>query len=204
MGRNQPKRKSYPALGAILALGMLASTGNANTDGIEKWECGITSNITLIADFNTGMGKVKLGNMKAEIAQTSIKGLNRRWDWGNKEDDYAGFAYALIIESGHTGLYYDFSESERASPSDRFTCSQFELGQSELEPLKKERELKQAREQKIRETLSYECSNALETGLDKLEKLGGVQKICTEAELEKIGEIMAEMLIERTRHLSNE
>ena len=197
MGRNQTKRLS--ALGAILVLGMLASTGNASTDGIEKWECGDYA-IILTADFNTEIGTIKLGNMKAEPATANTEGLNRRWSWGSKKENTA-YAYSLIIEPTGSGLYYDFRESERAIPSDHFICSQLELKQSEIHNLEN-----QQREQQesladlmelgieameglatLKNQLGSECYNAMRTVMFTLEDNTHImEENCTDAEQQRI------------------
>ena len=199
-------RKGYPTL-AILALGILA-TGNASTDGFEKWGCGNNNTIALTADFNTGTGTVKLGNIKAESATTGIEGLSRRWNWTS---GISG-SFALIIDPNGMGLYYDFSEKEETTPSDSFMCSQLELKQSELRDLEHQQLERQQIFSKIMElgmeaikgldtlkyTVSNECWNAVQTDIFTLEdNTHNMEENCTEAELERIS-IWVTTLVETT------
>lgn len=199
-------RKGYPALGAALALGMLASTSNASTDGIEKWGCGNNNTITLTADFDTGTGTVKVGNTKPESATTNIEGLNRRWNWAS---GISG-SFALVIRPNGIGLYYDFSEKEETTPSDRFLCSQLELKQSEFHELEHQKLEQQQifsnmvglgmevmkRLDMLKSTLGNECWNAVQTDMFTVEATThNMEENCTDAELERIS-IWATTLVE--------
>lgn len=202
-------RKGHSILGAILALGILA-TGNASTDGIEKWGCGNNNTITLTADFNIGTGTVKLGGIKVGSATTGIEGLNRRWNWTS---GISG-SFALIIEPDGTGLYYDFSEEKETIPSDNFMCSQLELKQSELHDLEHQQLERQQIFSKMMElgmeamkgldtlkyTVSNECWNAVQTDMFALleERVThNMGENCTDSEIERIS-IWVTTLVETT------
>lgn len=143
MRKNQPERIGYPALGAILALGILA-TGNASTDGIEKWGCGdlwdkctnpASCPIILTADFGNGTGTINIDSTGIQETNFKMVGINRRWDWCLEDTSlfnfFTGrsFNCTFTIDPDETGLYFDFHgvpKEEKTSAKDVFSCTKID------------------------------------------------------------------------------
>lgn len=57
-------------------------------------------------------------------ADQYAEGLNLRWNFGWQYGlfDPSVAPYSFLIEPSGEGLYYDFTRSDRTSPSDRYNC----------------------------------------------------------------------------------
>lgn len=64
---------------------------------------------------------IKVGDDRLP-ADYSLRGLQRRWNWGLAED--AGFNYAILLKPSGRAIYYDFSLSDdgTAKVKDVFYC----------------------------------------------------------------------------------
>lgn len=63
---------------------------------------------------------------KRRTADYSIEKSNRRWDFGRHLEPNGETVrpYAIIVKPDGTSLFYDFSESETARPSEVYKCNQ--------------------------------------------------------------------------------
>jgi len=117
----------------LLAISLLVAFSTANAqDEQEKvvFECQAGAwwtsgdEIVLTATMFPGMmiGGIDVAGTSHSTAYR-VAGVNRRWDWGNDGDD--SYNYAFVIEPDGTGLYYDFSWTEKGETTNSrqvFSC----------------------------------------------------------------------------------
>ncbi len=103
----------------VIALVAFASPAKA-----EQWNCydneyssRVNSSkviVVVTADTKNNTGKVKVAGT-IHSARYSVKGFDRRWDFGS---------YAFLIEPNGYAFYYDFSSSDTAKPSMILFCKE--------------------------------------------------------------------------------
>lgn len=85
--------------------------------------------IQLVAEPLFEEGTVKIGGTKIDV-EYQLKGLKRRWDWGEAFDSKGGgvLPYSIIMKPNGWAGYYDFTtESGTISSSMTVFCKQTKL-----------------------------------------------------------------------------
>jgi len=114
------------------ALLVFATTAAAESaESVEAWKCYATDDydkeqVLVKLTAKTG-GTLKTGYV--EVAGTrhfafyKVKGLNRRWNFGEIRDDLS-WPFAFVIEPDGDATYYEFGSRNRASPIQFYKCEQ--------------------------------------------------------------------------------
>lgn len=93
---------------------------------VETWECFDHLDlfektiILTLARFENLTGTVQAAGV-TNAAIFSIRGLNRRWNWG---EDESGYQYSIILEPDGTANYFDFTRADEAKPTQFFECDE--------------------------------------------------------------------------------
>jgi len=110
---------------------ILVQTQESSGSTTEKWRCfdeydsgkkRVLVKLTRVTEdgAKSGFGEVSVAGVTHK-ALFQVKGLNRRWDFGDERDPYL---YAFVIFPDGGGAYYDFSgtDGKQVSPKQTFDC----------------------------------------------------------------------------------
>ncbi len=131
---------------ALVGLAVAATSVSYAQSG-ERWTCYDLTDFgretplieltgAVISEELGGLGIVTVGTA-SYVASFDYQGLNRRWNFGETDDDGA-YPYSFVITPAGAGSYYDFSgadDSGRTSQSQSYECeySEIELPSAEDE-----------------------------------------------------------------------
>ena len=109
----------------LILAAALAMAGVAHSATVEVWECrdryspsGILAEAKVNQDRATGTISVAGVVHKARY---EVKGFNRRWDFGERND---AFSYAFVVEPDGSASYFDFGTAKSVKPSMFMQCKQ--------------------------------------------------------------------------------
>ena len=121
----------------LIVLLFLAGAANAQEwETTGKWECqsgaywsqggAIVVEAIVFEGFELVLGSIYVAG-KDHIADYYVEGFNRRWDFGERNEQ-GNFPYSFVIAPDGEAAYYDFTNADdgMAKPSQSYVCKQTE------------------------------------------------------------------------------